>query len=270
MTHLEFIKAKVFPKCNHDLTSGNFYTNNMQYKAESFISALKALCCIPDGSGLLHAIKTFYDHNNQIFKLFCTESSFLPHKFRTDDWHDFLVYFGLKLLPTVQEFVSYCRNLPRLGDVSTIKCASSVLLKALLCSPWYGDEYEYLKSKDCIKIISDIPIAVVEELPELNCIKSQNMGKLQVFDGQNTLYLTTLSGSSEIGNKYLLWTIMPLISLPLGSDSQILLDCGVVQSPSVKDVIANLKELSSTTYANDSRFEKHIAGPLAAKSGLLP
>ena len=272
MAHLEFIKAEVFPNCNHDLMSVSIFTNNdVQHKAKSFVSAMKALRCISDDSGLLCTIDTFYDHNNQMFKLFCSESSFLPDKFRTKDWHDFLVYFGLKLVPTIEEFVCYCRNLPRLGNVSTIKCASLVLLKALLCSPWYcDDKYKDLKSKKCIKIVSNIPIAVVEEIPDLNCIKTQKMGELKVLDGQSTLYLTTLSGSSKVDNKYLLWTIASLINLPLESDAQILLDCGVVQSPSVKDVITNLKGLSSTTFANDTRFEKHDAGPMTAKSGLLP
>ena len=271
MAHLEFVKEEVYPNCKHVLMYGYLHTSNIQHKVQSFVSVLKDLRCIPDDCGHLRAIRNFYDHDNHMFKLFCSESSFLPTKFRAQDWHEFFEYFGLRMMPAVEEFVSYCKGLPRLGSVATIKNASLVLLRALLCSPTIGDDkYKALKSNECTRKISNIPIAVIEEVEDLNCIKAQRMGEQIVNDGQSIMHLAKLSGSTIVDNKHLLWTIRPLINLPLDSDSQRLQDCGVVQSPSLEDVIANLKGLSSTVFANDSRFDKHDVGPMADKSGLLP
>ena len=273
MAHLEFIKQKIYPNCTDLSAFGYLFSEIEHCSIKSFVSTFKTLCCIPDGSGDLCTIGTFYDHNNEMFSLFCNESSFLPNKFRAQEWLTFFKFFGLKMVPTVEEYVSYCLKLPRLGNNFTIERASLVLLNALLCSPEEGvDDYKDLKSKECTRKVSNIPIAVVEEIEELHDIKAQKMGEQMhlVNDGERIIYLTKLSGSSTVDNKYLLWTVKPLIKLPSGPASQQLKDCGVVQSPLLEDVILNLKSLSSTSFANESRFEKHDVGSKAAKSDLLP
>ena len=264
--HLCFIKTEIYPHCEHTLSHSNNYSKIQKIK--SFISAFRNLRCISDSSGKLRSIDSFNDHNDMLFQTFCSESHFLPDSFKEEEWYDFLVYFGLKTVPTVDEFITYCKRLPNMGNADAIKIASSVLLSALFFSP-KTDDNKY-KSIQSPKYICDIPIAVVEEIPDLNSIKAQNMGEHIVKCGNNIVYLTRLSGSSTVDNKHLLWTIRPLISLPHDPDSQRMKDFEIVESPSVNDVIANLLSLSTTAFANNSRFERHNTGPLADKGSLLP
>ena len=155
-----------------------------------------------------------------------------------------------------------------MGNSARIKIASSALLFALLFSPKTDvNKYEELQSS---KKFCDIPIAVVEEMPDLGCIKAQKMGTHTVKCGNDTVYLTELSGSSIVDNKNLLWTVRPLISLPCDANPERMEYCGIVQTPSVNDVLANLINLSTTAFAHHSRFERHNPGSSGDLSILLP
>ena len=264
--HLSFIKREIYPNCEHTLLHSNEYSKVQ--RVNSFISAFRKLKCICDGFGKLRSIESFNNHNDMLFQTFCGESHFLPDSFREEQWYEFLVYFGLKTVPTIDEFIAYCKWLPNMGNTDTIKDASSVLLSALFFSPKTGEnKCEKLQSSKCI---CDIPIAVVVEMPDLNSIMAQKMGEHIVKCSDSTVYLTRLSGSSTVDNKHLLWTIRPLIVLPCDPDHQRMEHFGIVWSPSVNDVVVNLTSLSCTAFASYSRFERHDAGYLADKSSLLP
>lgn len=270
MSHLTFIKTNIFPMCKHSLSSMGDVKNDYQ-RTYLFVSTLQKLPCICDDKGTLRCIDTFYDCNDMIFNAFCSESDFLPTHFRKEEWRDFLKYFGLNTVPGVDEFVKYCNTLQKLDSISKIKHASSVLLTALLCtSTDSSNKYKDLQSEASSKKVLDIPIAVVEEIPELSCIKAQKMGELLVGDGESTIFLTSLPNSSTVDNRYLLWTISPLINLPAGANYQRIKDCGIVQSPSVESVITNLNALASTTFTNFSRFEKQDTSSMNDNSFVLP
>jgi len=212
--HLRFIKAEIYPYCEHIILCSHDYYKVQ--KVNLFVSAFRMLKCISDSSGKLRSIASFYDHNDILFQTFCSESYFLPDNYREEEWYKFLVYFGLKTVPTNDEFIAYCKCLPNMGSAEAIKYASSVLLSALFYSPKH-DENKY-KNIQSSKYICDIPIAVVAEMPDLDSIKTQKMGEHIVQCGGNTVYLTRLFGSSTVDNKYLLWTIRPLIDLPCDPD----------------------------------------------------
>ena len=73
-----------------------------------------------------------------------------------------------------------------------------------------------------------------------------------------TFSLTKLSGSSLVENRHLVWTVRPLIELCYNRNSPVCLnrlrDLDVVIQPSVEDVILNLTSLSTTVFADNSRF----------------
>ena len=248
--HLRFIKKEIYPSCLLPTTSD-------YHKVKQFVEAFQSLKFIPDNSGDLQVINSFYDGCSELFELFC-EKSFLLDHFRDKEWHDFFEFFGLKISPTVEEFKSYCKKLREFSDISKIKRASSVLLTALFASPVQGDnKCEELQSSDCTKVISQIPIAVVESFPDLDCIAVQKMGEIKIDCGSSTISLAKLSDASVVDNKYLLWTIKPLIVLPSVSDSyklnvNVLEDCGVVQVPSEEEVILNLLNVSSACSTESS------------------
>ena len=104
---------------------------NANNKVTNFVAALKSLPCIPNLTGTLCTIGSFYDHNEKIFQIFCDESCFLPNRFRDSQWHGFFQKFGLKTVPTYEEFVLCCKRLPNLCDVSVITTGSEALLGIL-------------------------------------------------------------------------------------------------------------------------------------------
>ena len=172
LSHLEFINAEIYPECEHILKT---YKNNDIYERVSdFVNALKSLRCIPDNSGTLCTIGTFYNHKDHMFQVFVDKSFFLPTAFRTQKWFKFFCYFGLKMVPTAEEFIQYCNNLTNFSSISAIKSGSEALLNVLFnISDSKLDRYEEIHSQDYLHKISQIPIMIVEKLPHLDCIAEQ-------------------------------------------------------------------------------------------------
>ena len=262
LDHLVFIVTEIYLKCKQSLKTST------DTNVRNFVSAMKLLKCIPDLTGTLRTIGSFYDHNVKIFQVFCDESYFLPDKFRDSKWHSFFQFFGLKTVPTCQEFLMFCKRLPNL--VSDITTGSEVLLSIIFDVSNTGvNKYKHIHSPQCLQEVSQIPIAVVKKRPELSCIKEQKMGEISVGLSNS---LTKPCGSSPVTNAYLVWTILPLIELPPNETSHKCLHerlkcLGMVVSPSVEDVISNLRNLSTSIFANYDRFEK---SSVTSNSSLLP
>ena len=144
-------------------------------------------------------------------------------------------------------------------DIATIKAASSVLLDVLFYIPplhVHENKYSEIHSFQRLQEISQIPIVLLEDVPELNSITAQKLDDYHVENCSNlTFSLTKLAGSCLVVNKYLVWTIRPL---DYNQHSPVCLnrlkDLNVILKPSVEDVISNLKHLSTTTFASYSRF----------------
>ena len=251
------------------------YTVSADDKIYSFINEFKALRCIPDHTGELQTIDFFYNHEEMVFKVFCNEHYFLPVKLRTNEWYEFLKYFGLKVAPTRQQFVSYCKQVLMFDDISSIKTASLTLLNALFYQPPLGadNKYEDIHTYECLQEVSQIPIAIVEDTPELNFIATQKLGGYAVR--HHDITITKLAGSSLKENKYLVWTIAPLIELNCyNENSQVhknkLKNLEVLLSPSIDDVASNLKNLSATMFANSLRTESCNTDFVISQSKQLP
>ena len=261
LDHLTFIRTDVYSECKHILKKKS---DNRITKARNFVTTLKSLQCIPDLTGTLHTIASFYDHTENIFQIFCDQTCFLPNKFRKSKlWHSFFQYFGLKTVPTYEEFVLYCKKLPNIGDISAITAGSEELLNILFdVSDAGAKKYEHIHLPQHLQEIAQIPIAIVEKNPNLDCIKEQKMGELKTA---LSVTLTKLYGSSLLTNAYLVWTISPLIKIPHNIDSsskgfyERLKHLGMVHSPDVENVVSNLKNLSTSTFASYERFEKYNA-----------
>ena len=90
----------------------------------------------------------------------------------------------------------------------------------------------------------------------------------------NSAYsLTKLSGSSLVKNKQLVWTVRPLIELNYDENSPVCMnrldDLGVVVTPSVEDVVLNLKNLSTSACVSYSHVIEDL-DLLHFNSRLLP
>ena len=275
LCQLRYIKDYIYPECKYYLEKYRIHKDVIK-RVETFVEHFKSLECIVDGTGNLHTIDFFYDHNEILFELFCQETVFLPSELRNTEWLEFLQYFGLKYIPTKPEFISFCRKLPELVDISAIANASSALLKALFYIPplnVHENKYREIHSFSCLQEVSQIPIAIVQDVPELNSIKAQKLGDHVVNHGNSTFSLTKLSGSSLVENKYLVWTVKPLTNLDYNRDSPVCLNrlkyLGVILTPSIEDVILNLKNLSTTAFASYSIKNLTFVDSIA-NSYLLP
>ena len=264
--HLKFIKENIYPGCKKAMEdlSGN-------KKITAFVNTLKSLKCIMDTSGIFHRIESFCDHNEPIFKTFCSESSFLPMDLRGEEWQGFLKYFGLRIAPTAEEYISFCNHLPNIRNIHKIREASLVLLNALFQWSEFEDIniYKDIHSPQCLANISQIPIAVVKENKLLHSIKEQKMGEHIVCCGSDTISLTKLSGSSIASNQYLVWTVLPLVTLPVDFSRSEAKKLGIVLHPLVQTVLSNLENLSTSDFASFSRFERH-RGTILSDSSVLP
>ena len=271
--HLKFIKDNIYLGCREAMEQPN---NNK--KVTEFVNALKSLECIMDNSGTLCRIGSFCDHNEPVFSAFSSECSFLPVDLRGEEWKDFLKYFGLKVAPSSKEYISFCKHLPSSGDIRKIKHGSFVLLKALFKKPLFGGVsiYKDIHSPECLKEVSQIPIAILEENKSLHCIKEQKMGEHIVQHGTSTITLSKLLGSSPTSNQYLVWTVLPLVKLHtdfLHRPPPVLADrmeqLGIVLHPSLENVLSNVENLSMSHFASFSRFIRH-SGNTFPESSLLP
>ena len=271
MDHLIFIREEIYPACKLILSRKRSTDID---KVNSFVNDFKSLRCIPDTKGNFQTIDFFYNHDDAVFKVFCSENNFLPIELRTKEWTEFLEYFGLKIAPTQQQFVSYCKQLLMFDNFCTIKKASMALLDVLFYQPPLrsDNKYEDIHTYQCLQKVSQIPIVIVENAPELNSIAKQKLGE-HVIRYHYDITLTKLAGSSLNENKYLVWTIVPLIELqcyksisPVHNNK--LNNLGVLLSPTVDDVALNLKNLSTTIFANSLRSQK--CNTDFSKSKLLP
>ena len=264
LNYLMFIKNEIYLKYKDKLETSD------KSNIRNFVAALKSLKCIPDFTGTLRTIESFYDHNEKIFQIFCNKYCFLPDKFRDSKWYSFLLYFGLRTIPTHEEFVSFCRHLPSL-DISAITAGSKMLLSVIFDVSDAGvDKYKQLHSLHCLQEVSQISIAIVRKLPELDFVKKQKMGEITP---DLSITLTKPHGSSSVENSHLVWTILPLIEIPHNGDTsherfhERCKYLGIVQSPNMEDVISNLKNLSTSIFAEYSRFERSSVG---SGSSVLP
>ena len=256
--HIKFVSKCVFDDCRHESERKHVSSDSTNHiQAIEFIKKFKALPCIGD-SAPLRCISSFYDHTQDIFKVFCDSQCFLPKELQDDDIQESLKFFGLKTAPTTDEFLDYCRHVSNYSEVSCIKQASEIVLKVLFFQN--KDEYQHLYDPYTLQEVSHIPIAVIENFPKLNVIKAQYFGDHTVKDESETVNLTELSGSCVATYKHCVWTCKPLVRLPTkyfnNTITPRLKALGVSIVPSTDDVITNLANLADTEFANFSRFHK--------------
>ena len=267
--HIKFISTKVFGYCKHE--SESTYSFNKQ-SALKFVKHFKILQCIGDDALGLQRIGSFYDHTQEIFRVFCDEQDFLPEELQDDDILDSLKFFGLRSIPTTSEFLNYCYKVSNFTEVSAVTKASQILLHFLFQNE---DQYQHIYDVSFLKQVSDIPIAIIQTFPELNAIAKQCLSDCQVTENSGTVELTKLHGSCIDEYKHSTWTSKPLVNLPryfyyMSSTKARANALGISLVPSIVDVVKNLINLANTEFADFSRFHQHGSQKSAEISCKLP
>ena len=267
--HIKFISTKVFVYCKYESESTHSFNRQSALK---FVKQFKDLQCIGDDALGLQRIGSFYDHTQEIFRVFCDEQDFLPEELQEDDFQNSLKFFGLRSIPTASEFLNYCYKVSTFTEVSTVTKASQILLHFLFQNE---DQYQHIYDVSFLNQVSEIPIAIIQTFPELNAIAKQCLSGCQVTDDSDTVELTKLRGSCIDKYKHSTWTSKPLVNLPWvfyyrSSTTARAKALGISLVPSIVDVVSNLINLANTEFVNFSRFHQHGSQKSAKISCKLP
>ena len=256
LEHIKFIAKNLYKSCRFESECGQ---SDNYWQAENFIYQFKSLQCLGEHSSNMHTIGFYYDHTQDIFKFFCKEDRFLPKELQNDDIQECLKFFGLRTVPTTAEFFSYCQHITTLNKVSDVLSSSEILLKCLFQEDSNG--YEHILSDAFLWEVSNTPIGIVEVIPDLNAIKTQQLGDCDITDMQETVHLAKLAGSSPVEFKHSVWTCKPLVCLPVSRPYNKITVArmkalGISVMPSIPNVIQNLRNIANTTFADVSGFNK--------------
>ena len=220
-------------------------------RAEQFISALKSLCCISDGSSL-QPVSHFCDHSVPIFNTFSRHFSFLPDIYKDsrnpEKWLTFFRQLGMKQTVAKDEFLCFCKETAN-DTVNNIKECSKVLLEYLY-SQYQVWDVNFLDQ------VSRIAFVLQADLLKLNWVLPCVYPVCQ---------LVCLRGSGHLTNADLLWTVKPIVRFPSLGISSMYMEgirfeqiIGIIENPTPSDVIANVQNIcTKSQYAEQGLFSNY-------------
>ena len=271
--HLEYIRDRLYRSCKSN--SENYYTIissygirqhliDQQQRALSFIGALKSLRCIGNDGSPLRSVSAFCNHTCRIFNAFSAHFLFLPDNYRSksSEWLAFFIELGLQQTVSQEKFIEFCQETAN-GKVTDIKMCSNVLLEYLLKiqKVWHSSS-----NANFLQRVSVIPFVQQEPVPQFTWLLPTVCPVSQ---------LVKLRGSAPVANASLLWTVKPIVMLPIEFSSgtagvaQML---GIVINPSTEDILQNVSNICKSPYSQQSLFvnyPKNLACPINGHHTLL-
>ena len=217
-------------------------TSNSAYH---FVSALKTLPCLGEDGEKLRPVSDFCNPD-EVFRMFAQYFITLPKHFLDDEqsWINFFSKIGLKMAPSKEEFIKLCCLLAD-GKVKNPTEISSLLLQSILGR---------FKDKRFLSEISEIPFVLTTDLSHLTWVlPAASPSKYISIDGEQ-FALTKLHGAATTCHSSLLWTVRPIVRLHVPCARHVLAALGIVE-PNTKDVIQNIKNISSSRFANMKLFD---------------
>ena len=267
--HIKFISDNVLSSCQFE---SQYKHSANYYQANNFIAKFKSLKCIGENTDL-RDIKSFYDHTQEIFTVFCSEDCFLPKELQHTELQECLKFFGLRIIPLTSEFLDYCHKVTQFEQTTDVENASNILLKTLFRDDTLQQGFH---NQIFLQQVSRIPIAIISYNAKLNAIKPQKLGERTITDANKTVHITKLSGSSLLTFKDSIWTCKPLITVPISYYDAVnkyavkMKALGITVTPSVDNIIENLHNLADSEFADYSRFHKQISPETVRSSIELP
>ena len=258
--HLEHIRDNLYQPCCAKIQ----YTRQYEYtSAHKFVNTLKELRCLgPDNS--LKPVYEFCDHTLRIFHISKKMYNFLPKCFTSTQVEEtkWLVFFrelGLKKSIPEHDFMQIIQTVINGQSDIPIERASSILLQYL-----FECHHDY--SSGVLHKISTMTFVPVRELKHLTWIAPACSAPLRIQNGQEkTIEMTHLRGAYCGKKEELVWSVMPVISLRNYSASN-LTAFGVVDTPSIKDVMENIVHISKGPLSNRALFDQAPCGNIAHES----
>ena len=281
--HLEHIRDNLFII---NYANRNHFEFEKRVSARIFISALENLNCLENSENILKPIKSFCDHEKQIFCTFGYFFTFIPQHFQLlqkknkKQYRSWIIFFrklGLRDTLTSEEYYTLCFDISKGKLGMKTEQASRILLSYLL-SPEENEKHKFMCDSILLKRIATIPFVCHLNLPELQWIHQACMSKhtLLLPDNQEVA-MCDLESSCLEKHKELLWTVKPVVSLPclpLSIPHRVLRDLGILtkpedyvlenidnlsKTPFAHYVLENIANLSKTPFAQPSLFHKYTA-----------
>ena len=249
-THLKYIRDVLYRQCYDTIKSHLSEAT----EAKEFIRNLKSLKCLGPDHSPLRTISDFYDHTKNIFSLSTELFTFLPAYFRSGNeeenrWLKFFRKLGLKVCMTEEDFERLVQKVVR-GQCDDIRSASNTLIQFLFDNPKHF-------TLAFLHKVSGMPFVPVRELKHLTWIAPACAAPHRLQKGEETTDMAPLRGAYCGEDESLIWTVMPIISLPPTCTSvNVLATLGVISEPSVYDVVRNVTTISSGPLSNETLFDR--------------
>ncbi|XP_019860387.1 PREDICTED: sacsin-like [Amphimedon queenslandica] len=254
--HLKHIKNTMLYDAMHDIEHAS---KSRRQSAVDFLYELKQLPCLEAKNGVLQPIRTFCDHNMEIFNVFSEHFYFVPEEYKdNNEWLEFLKALDLKVTVTIAEFEKFAKFVQS-GHHKNISKASKVLVSYLFSD----SAKEWHLNQDFLSCISCIRFVEVTNLDNLEWLAKSCNPPLYLVN--ESIGLTKLNEAVIYDSAALIWTVKPVINPPvplyLRYDSKqyhvLQKKLGITLRPKVEDVFKNLEKISETDLAKFELFHKH-------------
>ena len=266
--HLKHIRDNLYDRCCAKIKHAK---PNEFTAAETFIDSLMNLRCLGPVN-CLKPVSDFCDHRVRIFHISKKMHNFLPEYFKKHlhEEHMWLAFFkelGLKITVSEHDFMQLIQTVVSGQCDISIREASSDLLNHLLGSCQHHiSEYPYICGKpfgDCqhhsggfLHKVSGMPFVAVRELKHLTWIAPACAAPHRLQKGEETIDMASLRGAYCGEDESLIWTVMPVITLPYCSKNTVQKSLGVTLEPDIEDVVKNIVQISKTPFSNRALFEQ--------------
>ena len=254
---------ELFKRALHDSEAED--ESDRKTEGALFIDTLKQLQFI-DSNGTLKQASDFYDPSITIFKLFVKNKNFPPKYLLGEKWLDFLRKIGLKIKATEEEFISFCEEVASGNHKSLLKASKEVLRYLFMEESWH-EQGNFLMQ------VAQIPFVCDDTQSKLTVIVPQANAEKEHKQGNKVIQLTSLCNAGAKSIEYLVWSVMPIVSLPKvyypsisskqereAKSKQFHEYLGVCREPSCEQVIHNIQRISNSHFNNFELFHNYVIG----------
>ena len=224
-------------------------------EGELFVTALKHLpCLMKDGD--LKPLSDFCDPDIDVFETFRESFVFPPSRYSDKKWLKFFRKIGLRQKATQEEFITFCNDVSS-GRHKKLMFASRILLNYLFNESDWHDHFLFLSK------VSQIAFVCAEPLKQLSWILPVILSENKIIKGKQTIRLTSLRQAALHKHCKLLWTVMPIVTLPtlnltpVKEIEKFHRSLGVCTAPSCSQVVRNILNISNSRFSNFNLFDKY-------------
>ena len=254
-SHLEYIKDCVYPFLSKSFGDGgkniskyNLSQRSLQKADGNFATTIKQLRCIgPDDTDLKPINAFCIPMEIETYQFLFSQFKTLPDQFNSDEWLNFFSELGLNITVSQDDYLKHCHEVT-VNDYEQSECLTQYIFSKKICKLWCKD-MEFLRK------VSDIPFVFTTNISLVNWVAGSHQAEKVV----------KLRGAASHHLMKLLWTVKPLIKLPIPispsslykeeETCSMLEGLGISIEASIHDVIKNVQNICSGRYSDEAFFE---------------